>query len=193
MTPASICTDREMQSNNAKISYNNRLKLLLGKKYTCSFTLSALISCILALYCLAPVLATQCLAFVTSEASPHCGVEWKTSYCHAWPYLVCIQAYIYVYFFHTFIIWRVHGLIYGLDSKRNSFFVFGISRKLAVDSLDSEMIVNDEENSSRFEGKNWIRHQLIERLLEFCSAKHAMILEVMHVLMVQELISILVR
>ena len=32
---------------------------------------------------------------MTSEASPHKGVEWKLLYCHAWLYL-CVYVSIYV-------------------------------------------------------------------------------------------------
>ena len=80
---------------------------------------------------------------VTSKASPHWGVEWKTLYCCAWTNVVR----------HIYIFRKEHRRIYGFvriwSSRR---FI-----KLTMDMLDLEVVVNDEDQGE----ETWIHMQLV--------------------------------
>ena len=83
------------------------------------------------------------LLLLVSEASPHWGVEWKTLYCCAYPYIY----YIYL-LCHILIYWRILRRFYGLDQKS---LALQQSKNMAMPDL--EIVVNEGENGCRFEDR----------------------------------------
>ena len=51
----------------------------------------------------------------------------------------------YMYICCSFLYWRVHRRFYGFDG------IWWFLRDLAMDVLDLEMVINDEENNCGFE------------------------------------------
>ena len=67
-----------------------------------------------------------------------------------------IYIYMFIYFCHTFIYQRIHRRL--LIQFKKDMINLEILRKVAMDTRDSEMVINDEDNACRFVDPGKTKH-----------------------------------